>query len=182
RATSAVRLAVMGEDGRILAPNEPGEIVVRGSLVTPGYYNLADATAEIRTCGWHHTGDVGYRDHDGFFYIVDRKKDMIITGGFNVFSAEVESAIMALPEVSECAVIGIPDDKWGEAVKAFVVVRQGQSLSESQVIGYCRERLGGVKCPKSVEFTLEIPKTPAGKIDRKYLRSSYWLGSERQVH
>lgn len=182
KATSAVRLAVMDDQGRLLPSGEAGEIVVRGSLVTPGYYKLPDATAEIRTHGWHHTGDVGYRDEDGYFYIVDRQKDMIITGGFNVFSAEVEAGMMALSDVHECAVIGIPDEHWGESVKAFVVLREGSALTEEAVIAHCKAKLGGVKSPKSVEFRAEIPKTPAGKIDRKTLRAPYWVGVDRAVH
>jgi fatty-acyl-CoA synthase len=180
--TSAVRLGIMDDEGRLLPANQTGEIVARGTLVTPGYYKLPDATAEIRKFGWHHTGDVGYRDDDGFFYIADRKKDMIISGGFNVFSAEVEAGIMALPDVHECAVIGVPDDTWGEAVKAFVVIREGASLDERTVIEHCKVKLGGVKAPKSVEFRGEIPKTPAGKIDRKSLRAPYWIGKDRAVH
>jgi fatty-acyl-CoA synthase len=182
KATYGVRLAIMDEQGHLLPANQTGEIVARGSLVTPGYHNLPEATAEIRRYGWHHTGDVGYQDADGFFYIVDRKKDMIITGGFNVFSAEVEAAIMSLPEVFECAVIGVPDEKWGEAVKAMVVLRKGQSLTEDVVVARCRAKLGGVKSPKTVEFVAEIPKTPAGKIDRKLLRAPYWAGMHRAVH
>ena len=182
RPTSAVRLAVMDDQGRIIPPREPGEIVVRGSLVTPGYYNMPDATADIRAYGWHHTGDVGYVDEHGFVYIVDRKKDMIVTGGFNVFSAEVEAGIMSLPEVYDCAVIGVPDDKWGEAVKAIVVLREGESLTEGDIIDHCKTRLGGVKSPKSVEFRTEIPRTPAGKTDRKLLRKPYWADADRQVH
>jgi acyl-CoA synthetase (AMP-forming)/AMP-acid ligase II len=182
RATSAVRLAIMDDEGHLLAANQTGEIVARGTLVTPGYYNLPEATAEIRKFGWHHTGDVGYRDDDGFFYIADRKKDMIITGGFNVFSAEVEAGIMALPDVHECAVIGVPDETWGEAVKALVVLEQGSSLDEQAIISHCKTKLGGMKSPKSVEFRSEIPKTPAGKLDRKTLRAPYWKGTERAVH
>jgi fatty-acyl-CoA synthase len=182
KATYGVRLAIMDEQGRVLPVNQTGEIVARGSLVTPGYHNLPQATAEIRKFGWHHTGDVGYQDADGFFYIVDRKKDMIITGGFNVFSAEVEAAIMSLAEVFECAVIGVPDEKWGEAVKAMVVLRKGHSLTEDAILAHCRARLGGVKSPKTVEFVAEIPKTPAGKIDRKLLRAPYWAGMNRAVH
>jgi fatty-acyl-CoA synthase len=182
KATYGVRLAIMDEQGHLLPPHQTGEIVARGSLVTPGYHNLPEATAEIRKYGWHHTGDVGYRDEDGFFYIVDRKKDMIITGGFNVFSAEVEAAIMSLPEVFECAVIGVPDEKWGEAVKAMIVVRKGQSLTEDAVLAHCRIKLGAMKSPKTVEFVAEIPKTPAGKIDRKTLRAPYWAGMNRAVH
>ena len=182
RATYGVRLAIMDDEGHLLPPNQTGEIVARGSLVTPGYHNLPQATAEIRRYGWHHTGDVGYQDADGFFYIVDRKKDMIITGGFNVFSAEVEASIMSLPEVFECAVIGVPDEKWGEAVKAIIVLRRGQSLREDSVLAHCRAKLGGVKSPKTVEFVAEIPKTPAGKIDRRQLRAPYWAGMSRAVH
>jgi fatty-acyl-CoA synthase len=182
KATYGVRLAIMDDEGRLLPPNQPGEIVARGTLVTPGYHNLPAATAEIRTFGWHHTGDVGYRDEDGYFYIVDRKKDMIISGGFNVFSGEVEVAIMAMPQVYECAVIGVPHETWGEAVKALIVVRPGESLTEEEVIAHCKRKLGGVKAPKFVEFRAEIPKTAAGKIDRKKLRAPFWQGAERAVH
>ena len=182
KATFGVRLAIMDDEGRLLPPHQPGEIVARGALVTPGYHNLPEATAEIRTFGWHHTGDVGYRDEDGYFYIVDRKKDMIISGGFNVFSGEVEAAIMSMPQVYECAVVGIPHETWGEAVKALIVLRRGESLAEEEVIAHCKKKLGGVKAPKSVGFLVEIPKTPAGKIDRKNLRAPYWQGTDRAVH
>jgi len=182
RPTAAVRLAIMDDAGRILPPHERGEIVARGTLVTAGYHKLPQATAEIRSHGWHHTGDVGYIDEHGYVYIVDRKKDMIISGGFNVYCAEVEAAIMALPQVQECAVIGVPDDKWGEAVKAFVILRDGESLAESEVIAHCKAKLGGVKSPKSVEFPLQIPKTPAGKFDRKAMRKQFWGTADREVH
>ena len=182
KSTSAVHLAVMDEAGQILPPRQRGEIVARGTLVSAGYYKMPEATAEIRTFGWHHTGDIGYRDEDGYFYIVDRKKDMIISGGFNVYCGEVEAGIMSLPQVHECAVIGVPDDTWGEAVKAIVVLHDGEQLTEGEVIANCKEKLGGVKAPKSVEFRSEIPKTPAGKIDRKLLRQPYWLAAGREVH
>jgi acyl-CoA synthetase (AMP-forming)/AMP-acid ligase II len=143
---------------------------------------MPEATAEIRGHGWHHTGDVGYLDTEGYVYIVDRKKDMIISGGFNVYCAEVEAAIMALPELHECAVVGVPDETWGEAVKALVVLHPGKSLTEAGLMAYCKQKLGGVKAPKSVEFCNEIPKTPAGKIDRKTIRAPYWEHAERQVH
>jgi fatty-acyl-CoA synthase len=143
---------------------------------------LPEATAEIRTHGWHHTGDVGFRDDDGFYYIVDRKKDMIITGGFNVYSAEVEASVMELSQVRECAVIGVPDEKWGEAVKAVVVLRDGESLGEEAIIAHCKARPGGVKSPKSVEFWREIPKTSAVKTDKKAIRIFFWVGADRAVH
>jgi len=182
RPTASVRLAIMDDAGHILPPHQPGEIVARGTLVTAGYHNLPQATAEIRSHGWHHTGDVGYIDEHGYVYIVDRKKDMIISGGFNVYSAEVEAGIMALAQVQECAVIGVPDDKWGEAVKALVVVKRGDSLTENDVTAHCKAKLGGVKSPKSVEFVTEIPKTPAGKIDRKAIRKQFWATVDREVH
>jgi fatty-acyl-CoA synthase len=182
KATSAVRLGIMDESGKLLGPKQTGEIVAQGPLVTPGYYQMPEATAEIRTHGWHHTGDVGYYDEQGYFYIVDRKKDMIISGGFNVFSAEVEAGIMALPEVYECAVIGVPDEKWGEAVKAIISLRDGYKLTEEEVIAHCKTKLGGMKAPKSVDFRPEIAKTAVGKIDRKELRRPYWAGFIRSVH
>jgi len=182
KATSAVRLAIMDDRGQLLPANACGEIVARGTLVAAGYHNMPEATAEIRTYGWHHTGDIGCMDEHGYVYIVDRKKDMIITGGFNVYCAEVEAGIMAMPQVHECAVIGVPHDSWGEAVKAFVVPRDGESLTEDLVLAHCKAKLGGMKSPKSVEFRSEIPKTPAGKIDRKSLRSPYWAHADRGVH
>ena len=182
RATYGVRLGIMDDEGKLLGRNQTGEIVARGSLVTPGYHNLPEETAALRKHNWHHTGDVGYQDEDGYFYIVDRKKDMIISGGFNVFSAEVEACIMAIPEVYECAVVGVPDEKWGEAVKAMVVLRDGKSLREEEIIAYCKARIGGMKSPKSVELRAEIPKTAAGKINRRLLREPYWSGRDRAVH
>ena len=179
--TYAVRVAVMDDEGHILAPHERGEIVARGNLVTPGYHNLPEATAEIRTHGWHHTGDVGYMDEDGYLYIVDRKKDMIISGGFNVYSAIVEAALLEAAADRECAVVGAPDEKWGEAVKAIVVLREGQTLTQELVIIHCKTRLGGMKAPKSVEFWPEIPKTPTGKIDKKVIREPFWTDMDRQV-
>jgi fatty-acyl-CoA synthase len=182
KPTSAVRLAIMDDRNHVLPANASGEIVARGTLVAGGYYNMPEATAEIRAYGWHHTGDIGYMDEDGYVYIVDRKKDMIITGGFNVYCGEIEARIMVLAQVYECAVIGVPHDTWGEAVKAIVVLRDGESLTEDAVLAHCKAKLGGVKSPKSVEFRSEIPKTPAGKIDRKSLRAPYWAHADRGVH
>jgi acyl-CoA synthetase (AMP-forming)/AMP-acid ligase II len=164
----------MDDDGNLLPDGEAGELVVRGVLVSREYYAMPDATAEVRTHGWHHTGDVARRDADGFLYIVDRKKDMVVSGGFNVFSAEVEAAVTELAAVRECAVIGIPHEKWGEAVHAIVVA---DDIGETEIISHAKARLGGVKAPKSVAFVPAIPRTAAGKMDKKALRAAYWSGA-----
>ncbi len=178
RSTRSVRIGIMDDAGNLLPDGEPGEIVARGVLVSREYFELPEATAEARAFGWHHTGDVAYRDADGYLYIVDRKKDMVVTGGFNVFTAEVEAAVTELPQVRECAVIGIPHEKWGEAVHAVVV---GDGIDAAGVIAHARARLGGVKAPKSVGFVAELPRTPAGKMDKKALRAEYWHG-DRSVN
>jgi acyl-CoA synthetase (AMP-forming)/AMP-acid ligase II len=173
QVTSPTRVTILDEAGQEVPLGKRGEICCRGPLVTPGYYRKPDDTAEARKYGWHHTGDVGSMDEHGYLYIVDRIKDMIITGGFNVFCAEVETPILAIPEVLECAVIGVPDDKWGEAIKALVVLRKGFSLSPQDVLDRVRPKLGGVKTPKSVEIWDAIPKTNVGKTDKKALRKHF---------
>lgn len=175
------RVAVMDDSGNVLPRGETGELVVRSNLVTPGYYKNEEATREIQEAGWHHTGDIGYQDDDGYFYIVDRKKDMIVTGGFNVFGAEVEKAINALPAVVDCAVVGVPDEKWGEAIKAVVQLKAGESLDAEEVKNACRERLGGVKTPKSVDFVEALPRSPVGKVLKREIRDRYWKGQGRRV-
>ena len=182
KPTYPLRVGIMDDEGNLLPSGERGEIVVRGALVSHSYFEKPEATVEVRTFGWHHTGDVAYRDADGYIYIVDRKKDMIVTGGFNVFSAEVEATVMELPQVIECAVIGVPHEKWGEAIKAIVVRAQGASITEDEIIAYCKDRLGGVKAPKSLEFWDEIPKTANNKMDKKTIRTRYWGDADRNVH
>ena len=179
KPTRSVRVAIMNDDGRLLPAGEPGEIVTRGALVSHSYFEMPEATAEVRKFGWHHTGDVGRFDKDGYLYIVDRKKDMVVTGGFNVFTAEVEAAITELAEVRECAVIGIPHEKWGEQVHAIVVA---EGIDEAAIIAHAKERLGGVKAPKSVAFVAAIPRTAAGKMDKKALRIPYWGDRSRMVN
>ncbi|MFC3227959.1 class I adenylate-forming enzyme family protein [Marinibaculum pumilum] len=181
RATLGVRVEVMDEAGAILPPGRKGEIVARGSLVFPGYYRNPQATAEVSAHGWHHTGDVGFKDEEGFLYIVDRKKDMIVTGGFNVFSVEVEAAILAHPAVRECAVIGVPDAKWGEAIKAVVELKAGETASEPELQSLVRQRLGGVHTPKSVEFWPELPRSTNGKIWKSEVRAHFWRGQDRSI-
>ena len=144
--------------GRAAAgPGERGEIVVRSSLVMRGYYRDPEATAAASAHGWHHTGDIGYLDADGFLFIVDRAKDMVITGGFNVYSTEVEQALMQHPAVADCAVVGLPDDKWGERVTAVVQLRPGHSVDGPTLSGFVKERLGSVKAPKQVEVWSDLP-------------------------
>ncbi|HAF41403.1 MAG TPA: AMP-dependent synthetase [Sphingobium sp.] len=174
RPTRPVTVAIMDEDGNLLPDGETGELVVRGVLVSREYYEMPQATAEIRTHGWHHTGDIARCDADGYLYIVDRKKDMVVSGGFNVFTAEVEAALTELPQVRECAVIGIPHEKWGEAVHAIVVA---DNIGETEIIAHAKARLGGVKAPKSVAFVPSIPRTAAGKMDKKALRAAWWTGA-----
>ena len=161
---------------------EEGEICCRGPLVTRAYYRNEDATKEARRYGWHHTGDVGYLDNNGFLYIADRIKDMIITGGFNVYATEVERSILAHEEILECAVIGVPDTKWGEAVKAIAVRHSGKNITEEQLILAIKATLGSVKTPKSVEFWETLPKTSVGKIDKKLIRERFWQKNSRNVN
>jgi acyl-CoA synthetase (AMP-forming)/AMP-acid ligase II len=181
RPAAFTRLAIMDDDGRLLPPGEAGEIVVRGGLVMKGYYNNPEATAEASRHGWHHTGDVGRIDEDGFVYIVDRKKDMIISGGFNVYPSEVEQVIWTHPAVQDCAVIGVPDEKWGEAVKAVVELKPGASVTAEEIVALCKEKLGSVKAPKSVDFWDSLPRSPVGKVLKRDIRKPFWEGRSRMI-
>lgn len=147
-----------------------------------GYLNKPEQTAEATEHDWLHTGDIARRDADGYLYIVDRKKDMIVTGGFNVFPREVEDVLSAHPAVSAAAVIGVPDDKWGEAVKAVVVLRSGREVAVEELQALVKERKGAVYTPKSIDFADSIPLSPLGKPDKKALRAQYWTDGARQVN
>jgi fatty-acyl-CoA synthase len=148
-----------------------------------GYWNLPEATARtLDKGGWLRTGDAGYLDEHGYLYIHDRIKDMIISGGENIYPAEVESAICDHPEVAEAAVIGVPDDKWGEAVKAIVAMKPGSTANASDIINFARQRIAGYKMPKSVDFVTALPRNPSGKILRRQLRDPYWVGRDRQIN
>ena len=161
-----------------LPPGEVGEIATRSGSNMAGYWNLPEATARtLDSDGWLRTGDAGYMDKDGYLYIHDRIKDMIISGGENIYPAEVESAICDHPDVAEAAVIGIPDDKWGEAVKAIVVMKPGKAATSTDIINFTRERIAGFKTPKSVDFLEALPRNPSGKILRRNLRDPV-LGGE----
>ena len=174
-------LEIMSDDGRILGPDEQGEVVMRGPTAMRGYLDDAAATTEIQQYGWLHTGDIGKRDQDGYFYITDRKRDLIISGGFNIFPFEVESALMEHPSVQDCAVIGVPDEKWGEAVKACIQLKPGADASADELIAYCKEKVGSMKAPKSVDFVANLPRSPVGKVLKRDLRAPYWQGRMRGV-
>ena len=164
RPAPLVTVAVMDESGALLPPGERGEIVIRSSLVMAGYYKNPEATEQVSRFGWHHTGDIGYLDQDNFLYIVDRLKDMIITGGFNVYSAEVEQAVLEHPDVQDCGVIGLPDDKWGERVTAIVQLRPGHQVTAGELTAFVKGRLGSVKAPKQVEIWPDLPRSKVGKV------------------
>jgi acyl-CoA synthetase (AMP-forming)/AMP-acid ligase II len=181
RATPFVRVGIMNDDGKLLPPNAVGEIVVQGDLVMQGYYKNPEASAEASAFGWHHTGDLGYRDEAGYYYIVDRKKDLIISGGFNIYPGEIEQVLWSHDAVQDCAVIGVPDDKWGEAVRAVVELKKGKAVTAEELIALCKTRLGSVKAPKSVEFVATLPRSSVGKVLKKDLRAAYWAGRERKV-
>ena len=156
-----------------------GEICARSNVVFKGYWEQPEATAEAIRDGWFHTGDLAVWDEVGNINIVDRKKDVIISGGENISSPEIEDALYQHPAVLECAVIGVPDKQWGETPKALVVLRAGQSASEEELLAFCRERLAHFKCPRSVEFIAELPRTATGKLQKFKLREQYWQGSRR---
>jgi acyl-CoA synthetase (AMP-forming)/AMP-acid ligase II len=154
---------------------------VRGDLVMKGYYKAPDKTAETIIDGWLHTGDIGYLDTEGFLHITDRKKDMIISGGFNVYPSEVEQVIWAHPAVQDCAVIGTPHPDWGEAVTAVVELNQGAQATEEELIAYCRPVLGGIKAPKKVLFVDALPRSANGKVLKKDVREPFWRDHQRKI-
>ena len=164
RPTPLTIVTIMDDDGNRRGPGERGEIVIRGPLVMAGYYKNPEASAETAKYGWHHTGDIGYLDSGGYLFIVDRAKDMIITGGFNVYSAEVEQVLLAHPAIGDCAVIGLPDEKWGERVTAVVQPRPGQVVTGDEVRAFVKERIGSVKAPKQVEVWPDLPRSKVGKV------------------
>lgn len=168
-----VDVRIVDGQGRDLPAGERGELLIKGPGVTPGYWQLPEITAESIEDGWLHSGDVAMRDEDGYYYIVDRWKDMFISGGENVYPAEVENVIYQLPQVAEAAVIGVADERWGEVGRAVVVLKPGENLSEAAILDHCREHVGRYKVPKSVVFTDKLPRNPAGKVVKGELRRRY---------
>ena len=183
QALTLTEVEVRDDNDNEVPRREVGEICFKGPNVMQGYLNMPDATAEALKGGWMHSGDVGYMDEHGYIYLVDRSKDMIVSGGENVYSVEVEAAIYTHPAVLEAAVIGIPHAEWGEVVHAIVVLKPGQTAAEDELIKHCKEQIAGFKCPKSIDFQEgELPKSGAGKILKRDLREPYWKGEERGIH
>ena len=176
-----VELRIVDTDGQDLPSGKVGEILVRSPLVMCGYHNLPEATDAAFAGGWYRTGDAGYLDTDGYLYLFDRVKDMIVSGAENIYPAEVENALHEHPAVRDCAVIGVPDERWGEAVKAIVVCEPGQALDSAILIAFARARIAGYKVPKSVDFVDALPRNASGKVLKKELRAPYWPQGGRQV-
>jgi len=174
-------LAIMDDQGLVQSQGGTGEICVRGDIVMKGYYKQPDKTAETIIDGWLHTGDVGLLDSEGFLHITDRKRDVIISGGFNVYPSEVEQVLWTHPAVLDCAVIGVPDHQWGEAVKAVVELKPGADAGEEELIALCKAKLGSVKAPKTIDFVSTLPRSPVGKVLKKAIRDTYWSTSERRI-
>ncbi|MFN3336348.1 MAG: o-succinylbenzoate--CoA ligase, partial [Thermomicrobium sp.] len=166
-------LRIVRPDGSLAEPGEPGEIEVRGPVVTPGYWQRPDLTARAFCDGWFRTGDIGYLDQEGYLYVLDRRADLIVTGGENVFPAEVEAVLLGHPAVAEAAVIGIPDVEWGQRVVALVVLRRGMTATANELITWCRTRLAGYKVPKMIRFVEELPRTASGKLQRWLVRQEW---------
>jgi long-chain acyl-CoA synthetase len=182
QACFGYEIRVLDSHGRELPPRQIGEIVGRGDNVMAGYWNRPEETASVLRDGWLHTRDAGFLDEEGYLYITDRLKDMIITGGENVHSIEVENVVSRFPAVDECAVIGIPDDVWGERVHAVVVPKAGATVELDELRDFCREHIASYKCPKSIEVRGEpLPRGAAGKVLKRHLREPHWAGRERKV-
>ena len=172
-----LEMKIVDLEGSEVAPGTVGEVLVRTPAMFVGYWNQPETTARVLTDGWYHTGDLGRRDADGFYYLVDRVKDMVITGGENVYSVEVEQALAKHPAVSQVAVIGVPDDRWGEKVTAFVVLATGKTVAEADLQAHCREMIAGYKVPKAIHFETSLPMTPSGKIQKPALRERARAGA-----
>lgn len=182
RPAHGVEVRIVDEHDRECPPEVVGEIVARGGNVMKGYWRQPEATAHALRGGWFHTGDLGFKDADGYVYIVDRKHDMIVSGGENVYPREVEEVLYQHPAVLEAAVLGVPSERWGEAVQAVVVVREGHRVNEEELIGHVRERLAHYKAPAAVDFVEALPRNPSGKVLKTALRERYWQGRSRRVN
>ncbi len=181
RPIAGTEIRIVDGDDRPVAPGSVGEITARGDQLMRGYWNLPEASADALRGGWMHTGDAGMLDEEGYLFIQDRVKDMIVSGGENVYPREVENVLFEHPAVADVAVIGVPDSRWGESVKAIVVPRQGMDASAEDLLAFCKGRLGGFKQPRSVDFVSALPRNASGKVLKKDLRERYWQGRDRRV-
>jgi acyl-CoA synthetase (AMP-forming)/AMP-acid ligase II len=178
-----IEVCIMDANSNRMAPGEMGEICIKGPAMMTGYWKLPEATAEtIQKDGWLRSGDAGYIDTDGYVYVHDRVKDMIVSGAENVYPAEVESAVFAHPAVADVAVIGVPSDRWGEEVKAVVVLKAGTDATAEDIIAFARQRIAAYKTPRSVDFVAELPRNPSGKVLKTELRAPYWKDRQRMVN
>ena len=176
-----IEIKIVDTNNNQLGTGEVGEILIKSGTVMKSYWNRSEATAETIVDDWFYSGDAGFFDEDGFLFIHDRVKDMIISGAENIYPAEVENALMSHPQILDAAVVGIPDEKWGETVMGFVILTEDSSISEDEIIAYSREKIAGFKCPKTIKFINEIPRNPTGKVLRRKLREPYWKGKERNI-
>src|SRR5258706_3436200 len=182
REVPGVNVRVVNAREEDVEPGEVGEIVARGANIMLGYWHKSEETSAVLRDGWYYSGDMGTVDEDGYLYMVDRKKDMIISGGENIYSVEVENALSNHPAVLECAAIGVPDERWGEVVKALVVFRPGMHATGEDLIAHCRAQIAGFKCPRSVTVLEVLPKSASGKVLKRELREPYWQGYSRRVN
>jgi long-chain acyl-CoA synthetase len=183
KALSTVEIKVVDPDTGVEVPaGVVGEVLTRSAFNMLGYWNNPEDTARTVTDGWLHTGDAGYLDADGYLFLHDRIKDMVVSGGENIYPAEVENVLLGIPGVADAAVIGVPDERWGETVKAIVVQAPGADITADTIVASCRERLAHYKCPTSVDFAEAVPRNPSGKILKRDLRERYWAGQDRRIH
>jgi acyl-CoA synthetase (AMP-forming)/AMP-acid ligase II len=182
RAFGESRVELLGDDGEMVKTGEIGEICVRGPDVFAGYWREPELTCQALINGWLHTGDLARMDDEGYIFIVDRKKDMVVSGGFNVYPIEVEQVLYQHPAVQDACVIGVPDNHWGECVKAVVTLRPGHTLSAQELIDFCGLQLSGYKKPRTVDFVDQLPRNANGKLSRKDLKANYWQGQSRMVN
>ena len=181
RAIDGVEIMIVGTNGEALGPGELGEIICRGRQIMQGYWHLPEASAQVVQNGWFHTGDVGYVDEDGYLFVRDRVKDMIVSGGENIYPAEIENLLHSHPDIVDVAVIGIPDARWGESVKAIVVCRPGASTNAEELIAFVRPHIAAYKVPRSVEFVATLPRNASGKILKRELRQLYWANRDSKL-
>jgi acyl-CoA synthetase (AMP-forming)/AMP-acid ligase II len=181
RAIAGTEVRIVDDEDRPVPTGTIGQIIARGPQLMRGYWNREEATAEALRDGWMHTGDAGIMDAEGFIYIQDRVKDMIVSGGENIYPREVEDVLFQHPLVADAAVISVPDERFGEAVKAVIVLREGATATEQEIMDFCRDKLGGYKRPRSVDFVTALPRNPSGKVLKRELREKYWAGHRRRV-